>query len=37
VWHDPESHVTCVLLTTKPAAVSRASVIMPVCDIVGGA
>jgi beta-lactamase class C len=35
-WHDPISHVTCVLLTTKPATASRASIIMPVCDIVGG-
>ena len=35
VWHDPESHVTCVLLTSRPAADSRASVIIPVCEIVG--
>jgi CubicO group peptidase (beta-lactamase class C family) len=35
VWHDPASHVTCVLLTTKPASDSRASVIIPVCEIAG--
>jgi beta-lactamase class C len=35
VWHDPDSHVTCALLTTRPAADSRASVLMPVSEIVG--
>ena len=34
-WHDPESGVTCVLLTTRPAVSSRRSVIIPVCEIVG--
>jgi CubicO group peptidase (beta-lactamase class C family) len=34
-WHDPESHVTCVLLTTKPAVASRASLLVPVSEIVG--
>ncbi len=36
VWHDPQSSVTCVLLTTRPAADSRASLLGPVSDIVGG-
>jgi CubicO group peptidase (beta-lactamase class C family) len=35
VWHDPESHVTCVLLTTRPAVDSRASLLIPVSEIVG--
>jgi CubicO group peptidase (beta-lactamase class C family) len=35
VWHDPESGVTCVVLTTRPATDSRASVLGPVSDIVG--
>ena len=35
VWHDPESHVTCVILTTRPAVDSRASVIIPASEIVG--
>jgi CubicO group peptidase (beta-lactamase class C family) len=35
VWHDPESHVTCVLLTTKPAVQSRAKLLVPVSSIVG--
>lgn len=34
-WHDPESHVTCVLLTTKPVESSRAGLLGPVSDIVG--
>jgi CubicO group peptidase (beta-lactamase class C family) len=34
VWHDPEAKLTCVLLTTKPAADSRARLIVPVSDIV---
>lgn len=36
-WHDPESGTTCVLLTTKPATESRASVLDPVSEIVGRA
>jgi CubicO group peptidase (beta-lactamase class C family) len=36
-WHDPQSHVTCVLLTTRPATESRTIVIMPVCEIAGRA
>lgn len=36
VWHDPHSSVTCVLLTTKPAVDSRASLLGPVSDIVSG-
>jgi len=35
VWHDPASSVTCVLLTTKPAVDSRASLLGPLSDIVG--
>ena len=35
-WHDPESQMTCVLLTTKPAESSRASLLGPVSDIVAG-
>ena len=34
-WHDPGSHVTCVVLTTRPAVDSRARVLVPVSDIVG--
>jgi CubicO group peptidase (beta-lactamase class C family) len=37
VWHDPESHLTCVLLTTRPAVDSRASVVIPVSEIAGRA
>jgi CubicO group peptidase (beta-lactamase class C family) len=36
VWHDPESRITCVVLTTKPATDSRATVLGPVSDIVSG-
>ena len=35
VWHDPETDVTCVLLTTRPAVDSRAKVLIPVSEIVG--
>ncbi|MGH7945456.1 MAG: serine hydrolase domain-containing protein [Opitutaceae bacterium] len=35
-WHDPESKVTCVLLTTKPAENSRAGLLGPVSDIIAG-
>jgi CubicO group peptidase (beta-lactamase class C family) len=35
-WHDPESQMTCVLLTTKPAESSRAGLLGPVSDIVAG-
>ena len=34
VWHDPESRLTCVLLTTKPATSSRSHVLGPVSDLV---
>jgi CubicO group peptidase (beta-lactamase class C family) len=37
MWHDPESRVTCVLLTTRALAESRASLVDPVCEIVGRA
>lgn len=37
VWHDPESHVTCVLLTTRALAEMRAFLADPVCEIVGRA
>jgi CubicO group peptidase (beta-lactamase class C family) len=33
-WADPETQLTCVLLTTRPAADSRASVLGPVSDLV---
>lgn len=33
-WHDPETATTCVLLTTRPAAESRDSVLVPVSDLV---
>mgnify|MGYP000039709768 CR=1 FL=1 len=35
VWHDPESHVTCVVLTTRAAVSSKASLLVPVSEIVG--
>jgi CubicO group peptidase (beta-lactamase class C family) len=35
-WHDPESQMTCVLLTTKPVEHSRAGLLGPVSDIVAG-
>lgn len=33
-WHDPQSQVTCVLLTTKPVESSRAGLLGPFSDIV---
>ena len=36
-WHDPASQITCVLLTTKPAAESRARLLVPVSERVGSA
>ena len=36
-WHDPATSTTCVLLTTKPAASSRATLLVPVSEIVGRA
>ena len=33
-WADPETGVRCVLLTTKPAAQSRAGLLGPVSDVV---
>lgn len=36
-WHDPASHTTCVLLTSLPAATSRATLLVPVSELVGGA
>jgi CubicO group peptidase (beta-lactamase class C family) len=35
VWHDPESRTTCVILTTRPATESRASLLLPVSEMVG--
>jgi CubicO group peptidase (beta-lactamase class C family) len=35
VWHDPQSRITCVILTTRPATESRDSLILPVSEIVG--
>ena len=34
VWHDPVAHLTCALLTTRPAADSRAGLLGPVSDLV---
>lgn len=36
VWHDPVSHLTCVLLTTQPAADRREGLLGQVCDLVAG-
>ncbi|MBK9166866.1 MAG: beta-lactamase family protein [Bryobacterales bacterium] len=36
-WADPVSNTICVLLTTKPAAQSRAKLLIPVCDAVSEA
>ena len=36
-WADPKTNVTCVLLTTKPAAQSRDGLLGPVSDLVGRA
>ena len=33
--HDPATATTCVVLTTKPATVSGASVLLPVSEIIG--
>jgi CubicO group peptidase (beta-lactamase class C family) len=35
IWHDPASATTCVLLTTKPAAASRSTLLLPVSQIIG--
>ena len=34
-WHDPATATTCVLLTTRPAAGSRSSLLLPVSEIIG--
>jgi len=34
VWHEPVAHLTCALLTTRPAADSRAGLLGPVSDLV---
>ncbi len=34
-WHDPATATTCVILTTRPAASSRASLLLPVSEIIG--
>jgi beta-lactamase class C len=36
-WLDPEKDLSCVLLTTKPAAVSEKILLGPVSDVVSGA
>jgi CubicO group peptidase (beta-lactamase class C family) len=36
-WADPKTNVTCVLLTTKPAAQSRDGLLGPVSDLVAEA
>jgi CubicO group peptidase (beta-lactamase class C family) len=33
-WMDPEKDLSCVLLTTRPAAVSNKTVLLPVSDVV---
>lgn len=35
IWHDPATATTFVLLTTKPAAASRSSLLLPVSEIIG--
>ena len=35
IWHDPATATTLVLLTTKPAAASRSSLLVPVSEIIG--
>lgn len=35
IWHDPATATTCVLLTTQPATLSRATVLKPVSEIIG--
>jgi CubicO group peptidase (beta-lactamase class C family) len=37
IWHDPATATTCVILTTRPATGSMASLLRPVSEIVGGA
>ena len=34
-WHDPATAITVVLLTTKPATVSRSRLLLPVSEIIG--
>ena len=35
IWHDPATATTCVVLTTRPATGSRASLLLPVSEIIG--
>jgi len=35
IWHDPATATTAVLLTTRPAADSRSSLLLPVSEIIG--
>jgi CubicO group peptidase (beta-lactamase class C family) len=35
IWHDPASATTCIVLTTKPAAASRSTLLVPVSEIIG--
>jgi CubicO group peptidase (beta-lactamase class C family) len=35
IWHDPATATTFVLLTTKPAAASRSTLLLPVSEIIG--
>jgi CubicO group peptidase (beta-lactamase class C family) len=37
VWHDPATATTCVVLTTRPAADSKNSLLVPVSEIIGRA
>jgi hypothetical protein len=36
-WHDPATDTTFVLLTTRPATASKASLLIPASDIIGRA
>ena len=35
IWHDPATATTCVVLTTRPAVGSMASLLRPVSEIIG--
>jgi CubicO group peptidase (beta-lactamase class C family) len=35
IWHDPATGTTFVLLTTKPAAASRATLLVPASEVIG--
>lgn len=35
IWHDPATATSCVVLTTRPAAGSTSSLLLPVSEIIG--